>query len=253
MMDPLRLLESAHGGLERELLRSALAEVAPDAVRARVLTSVSEVLADTASVTSSGGAAAPSGLSKLALALKSVNGIYLAGVVVITAGVGGTAHYLTRGRHVAAPPQSQSVRLETSRLETSRLESGANVATMPAEEPFAEALVAPPTLPAPRAEASSLLPSTTRVRTPVAASRAARAVTPNTATGASDGLDTQMTLLAEARQYLKSGKLDDAARQLDRYDQRFPNGALEPEVAVLRERMREQRAARIPLPRTSQP
>ncbi|MEO8177884.1 MAG: hypothetical protein ABI895_03530, partial [Deltaproteobacteria bacterium] len=49
-MDPSRLLATARGGLERELLRSALTDVAPDEVRARVLRSVNEVLATSAAL-----------------------------------------------------------------------------------------------------------------------------------------------------------------------------------------------------------
>jgi hypothetical protein len=222
MMDPLRLLETARGGLEQDLLRSALTEVAPDAVRARVLQSVSEVLASPASVATSAGSSTsssasagvsigvrgPGGLSKLALALKSVNGYCLAGVLAIA--VGGAAHYLTRGGVVEAPLQGHTVRSESS----------ANVQTPGA-----------------------------------VASKTDRAATPSTASGAraDDGLDAQLTLLAQARQALKSGRLDDAALQLDLYEQRFPRGALSPEVVVLRERLHEQRWARIPPPRTSQP
>ena len=87
-MDPARLLETTQVGLERELLRSARDEVLPDAVRARVLASLADVLpggeAPPAMIASSAvppglaGAcgAVPGARSKLALALKSIHAVY---------------------------------------------------------------------------------------------------------------------------------------------------------------------------------
>ena len=84
-MDPSRLVDTTWVGLERELLRSAREEVAPNAVRMRVHQSVGAVLA---SSTCSDAVAGPgyrdrsesaprSGPTKLALALKSAHAVYL--------------------------------------------------------------------------------------------------------------------------------------------------------------------------------
>ena len=99
-MDPSRLVDTTWVGLERELLRSAREEVAPNAVRMRVHQAVGAVLASSTSapaprfadsapaairrdaVASPGyrdrSASAPrSGPARLALALKSVHAVYL--------------------------------------------------------------------------------------------------------------------------------------------------------------------------------
>jgi len=84
-MDPSRLVDTTWVGLERELLRSARQEVAPNAVRMRAHQAVGAVLA---SSTSADAIASPgyrdrpastpqSGPTKLALALKSAHALYL--------------------------------------------------------------------------------------------------------------------------------------------------------------------------------
>ena len=84
-MDPSRLVDTTWVGLERELLRSAREEVAPNAVRMRVHQAVGAVLVSSGSadaVPSPGyrerAKSAPrSRPTKLALALKSVHAVYL--------------------------------------------------------------------------------------------------------------------------------------------------------------------------------
>jgi len=93
MKDPPRLLETPRsnlewgkldGSLERGLLRSAYGDVAPDAVRARVLESVNEVLAGAAPRLPASSAA-----GKRGLLLRVVHAAYLGGgLLAAAAGVG---------------------------------------------------------------------------------------------------------------------------------------------------------------------
>src|SRR4051812_23286274 len=76
MMDPSRMLASTRAGLERELLRSALTDVAPDEVRARVLQAVSAVLvtAAGASAATAAGASAATAAGPGAMGARAVAG-----------------------------------------------------------------------------------------------------------------------------------------------------------------------------------
>jgi len=166
MTDPSRLLATARGGLERELLRSALTDVAPDEVRARVLRSVNEVLAAsgalvagasyagsstatagtatstatagtaTAGAGMAGAGAAASAGGKLFLGLPWLHAVCLSGLVVAGAGAG-VALYRPVDR--GSQPQ-QGAQLQESKPRAGTLPERKAAVPAASEEPAPRAL-----------------------------------------------------------------------------------------------------------------
>jgi hypothetical protein len=250
MKDPSRLLETTRSSLERGLLRSAYGDVAPDAVRARVLKSVNQVLAEAAPRLPASSAA-----GKRGLLLRMVHAAYLGGgLLAAAAGVG--VMMLQEATPRADIPQSSMAWLPgPARPATARV-SEPLVAPQSSSKPASLASLSPAEARAARLGTGNALASTHAEHlrpgglssslgrnAPSGALGAASARVRSDADVPEDWLGAQLRLLREAREQLQAGRLKQAERVLNSYGPRFPGGVLGPQVNGLREELSERRTS----------
>jgi hypothetical protein len=271
-MDPSRLL-ATRAGLERELLRSALTDVAPDEVRARVLQSVSAVLATSAAAGASAAAAAGANTAAAAGGTTGAGAISGAGGKLWGLASGGSRvlravalgallgagvsvavvlHHPTEG---TLSPQG----VLPDALQAPRRESAPDApVTEPASVPEARSDRSGPgalantgnnytrrdTRSDTRSNASGIEYLTDRNRTPEEAEASSRSEGAGTDLDElpPDWLGAQLQLLRDARAHLESGDLARAAELLDSYEQQFPGGVIGPQVVRLRAELWQQRS-----------
>lgn len=281
MKDPSRLLDTTRSGLERGLLRSAYGDVAPDAVRARVLESVNEVLFSAGTPSSpipsspipsspippilvSGAASrlpaprlpASSAVGKRGLLLRVVHAAYLGGgLLAAAAGVG-----IVMLEQSALPPAgSGALPPSLAWLPGPARPAPASVhSPLPAPQsrtkPARLAALSPAEARSARVGQSNALASThaEHLRSGTLSDPVARntlgssnpGVTPARGRNGDvpeDWLGAQLRLLREAREQLHAGRLEQAERVLNSYGPRFPGGVLGPQVNGLREELSERR------------
>lgn len=259
MMDPSRLL-ATRAGLERELLRSALTDVAPDEVRARVLQSVSAVLATSAAAGASAAAAAGTNAATAAGGTTGAGAISGAGGKLWGLASGGSrvlravglGALLGAGVSVAVVLHHPSERTHSTEgvlpdaLQAPRRESAPDApVTEPASLPEARTdRSGPGALANTRTNASGIEYLTDRNRTPEEAEASSRSEGAGTDLDElpPDWLGAQLQLLRDARAHLESGDLARAAELLDSYEQQFPGGVIGPQVVRLRAELWQQRS-----------
>lgn len=277
MKDPSRLLESTRNrrecsGLERALLRSAYGDRAPDAVRARVLESVNEVLFSGGTPRGPVSGAAPrlpaprlpasSAAGKRGLLLRVVHAAYLGGgLLAAAAGVGVVMlqqSTLSPAGGGDLPPSSLAWLPGPARPAQASV-NPALPAPASRSKPARLASLAPGDARAARLGQSNALASThsDHLRPGAVSDPAGRSNLGSSNLGSSnlpgnpparlrndgpeDWLGAQLRLLREAREQLHAGRLEQAERVLNSYGPRFPGGVLGPQVNGLREELSERR------------
>jgi hypothetical protein len=275
-MEPSRLLDSSHNGLERELLRAARLDEAPEATRARVLLCIGEVLASCSSAVApcltlvssaapqlstasescaATSAAVPSLAARLALAFKSLNALYLGGALAASAAASVLAqHWVSQSPRAEARARAASPALVHARapvvVEPSWV--APDSASRPSVEPLA---------PAPHALANTSSEPARAQRVPAPARRGSIAGharnegTPHNqlrseleSDTSEDWLGSQLELLGRARAQLELGRLEQAEQVLTGYERRFPGGVVGPQIQRLRAELRTRLQERSSLP-----
>ena len=239
MNDPERWLETGERGLAQRLLCAALTDGAPDAVRVNVLDAVKGALPELAPTPSAspphagGGASGATGgtvsvgvLGRVVLAGAVAHPVAASALVALVITLGAVAHYATpatpREPAPASPAPSPPALPRSEEPEPAKGIPSSREDTPGTSLRQIEART--PSQPA----STSMRPHTTRPRL-------ARAALPP-----QDHLGEQLSLLARARQHLRTGKPDAALSVLTSFERQFPDGALIPEAAVLRQRARRQ-------------
>jgi hypothetical protein len=249
MKDPSRLLETTRSGLERGLLRSAYGDVAPDAVRARVLESVNKVLAEAAPRLPASSAA-----GKRGLLLRLVHAAYLGGgLLAAAAGVGvvmlqqaaprgdipqSSLAWLPGPARPAPASVNEAQAAPQSRSKPTRLASLSPAEARAARQAQGNALASTHAEHLRSGALSSSLGRNTLGGAPGSGAAPARLRSDD---GPEDWLGAQLRLLREAREQLQAGRLEQAERVLNSYGPRFPGGVLGPQVNGLREELSERR------------
>lgn len=248
MKDPSRLLETTplragrdgeREELERALLRSAFGDVAPDAVRARVLSSVNEVLAELPL-----RAPGANGAGKRSLLLRLVHAAYLGGgLLAAAAGVG-----LVMLGQAGTDSDAGASHSSLTWLPGAARSTPAHVAETPATQkerskPTRLASLSPAEARAARLGQGNALASThsEHLRSGALANSLGRNARLRDGDEPEDWLGAQLRLLREARVQLQAGRLEQAERVLNSYGPRFPGGVLGPQVDGLREELSERR------------
>jgi hypothetical protein len=250
MRDPSRMLASSRAGLERELLRSALTDVAPDEVRARVLQSVSAVLVTSASTGAAAAAAAGGGSTATGAVSSAAGKLWgLAGagprvlLAVSLSALLGAGISVAIALHSPAGGTPPPERLPDP-LPAPSLESMPDAPlTDPASPPEARAdRSGPGALANLRTNASGIEYLTDRNRTPEEAEASSRTAGTDLDELPPDWLGAQLQFLRDARAHLESGDLARAAELLDSYERQFPGGVIGPQVVRLRAELWQQRS-----------
>lgn len=217
------------------LLVDALRTDGPsDAARARMRAAlgISAVAAVTTSAAAAGAGSSAAGVGTTvvttSVAPKAAAGLALAkwGALAVIGGAvaAGSGAAVLRASHRDASPQTSVVVV---------------VAPPPPIAPRARPAiaddrkpdVAEPPLPAPPRSATS---TTTTATTATHANAASRSSAQTAAPGAQRSLSDELATIDEARDALAAGRPQQALDALDRYEARFPRGALGPEAGVLR-------------------
>lgn len=207
-MTPQRLLNTTRNGFERELLRSAAFDRAPDATRERALLYVAQALA---------GAPAAAGAEheppRIAAARQGARGA-------------NRARACLYGTLLALAAAAALLIHDEPPADT------APAAALAAGEPLSPG--APGQVTRAGAARSSELPHSFANTNPSSASAAGGSTLQSLAEDdAPDWLGAQLQLLGEARRQLDRGALEQAHSLLDSYALRFPDGVLGPQISAL--------------------
>lgn len=208
-MTPSRLLSTTRNGFERELLRSAGTERAPDAVRARVLLSVAQACSGALAMEQEDEE--PHAPREPWLVERGRGGRWVLG-----AGLLGLAASLGLVLWQRLPHRSL------------------------ARDPGPEHAPAVPLEPVAATEPQQTLASTSVV------TQSEHGALQVPAQGSPpDWLGAQLQLLGEARRQLENGSLEQAQGLLEGYELRFPGGVLGPQISTLRAELRRRQAERM--------
>lgn len=201
--------------------------------------------ADGGASTAPGAGLSPGALAKSAAASAVAHPVAASTLAALVITLGAVAHHAIQGA-----PKSEAASASPAVLPAPALHRSDELE--PPRRVPSSGEDTSPTVPGPNASPAQSEPLSTPLRHPAARPRPAPPATPPPAAEATevttqmppppDHLGEQLTLLARARQHLRTGQPHAALTVLTSFEQQFPEGALLPEVTVLRRRAERQLA-----------